>query len=79
MNVSRPAKPKKRGSGWTLFCRFVLCGFGAFLLGSVVYHYFDQEQQLSIGLMIGAFLGFVFIGLGLFTSAKTCEKIAESI
>ena len=79
MSTSSTKKPKKRGTGWTHFCRLVLCGFGALFVGAALYHYFDQNWQWSSGLIVLASIGVVFIGLGSCTSAKVCEKIVESI
>jgi hypothetical protein len=79
MTTPRTNKSKKHATGRTLFCRLILCGFGVFLVGAALYHYFDQDRQWSSGLIVLTSIGVVFIGLGLFTSAKICEKIAESI
>jgi hypothetical protein len=76
---TKTGKPNKRGTGWTLVCRLVLFGLGTFFFGAAVYHYFDQDRQWSSGLIVLASMGVIFIGMGIFTSAKICEKIAESI
>jgi hypothetical protein len=70
---------KKPSRGWILLCRLFVCGFGACSIGSAVYGYFKQEHHLSAGLIILASIGLLLICLEIFTSAKTCEKIADGI
>jgi hypothetical membrane protein len=72
-------KSPEPSGGWVLFYRLIVCGFGVFLLGGAIYLFIKQAHHLSVGLVILAVAGLVLICLGIFTSAKTCEKIADVI
>ena len=77
--MDTPSLDKKPSGGWVLFCRLIVSGFGIFLLGGVIYWFIKQAHHLSVGLVILAVAGLVLICLGIFTSAKTCEKIADGL
>jgi hypothetical protein len=77
--METPNSAKKPSRGWILFCRLFVCGFGVSFLGGAIYYFFKQGHQLSAGLVILAAGGLGLICLGIFTSAKTCEKIADGI
>ena len=76
--MGTPNPTKKPSSGWILFCRLFVCGFGVFFVGAAV-HLFKESQQVSLAIAFLAGFGLLLIGLGIFTSAKICEKIADSI
>ena len=75
---ARKRESRWKDSGWTLFCRLFLCGTGIFFIGYGVYDYIKHGHYLSalIGLIL---IGVLFICVVIFTSAKTCEKIADGI
>ena len=76
--MTTPNPAKRPSGGWVLFCRLFVCGFGALSLGGGIY-FFEQAHQLSVGVVFLGVFGLLLICLGIFTSAKTCEKIADSI
>ena len=69
---------KKPCRGWILFCRIFVCGTGAFFIGYGLYDYIKHGHNLW-PLIFSALIGLLLVCLGIFTSAKTCEKIADSI
>ncbi len=79
MSMLTSQKPKQRGTVWTVFCRLVLCGIGAFFLGAAYYSYVGEKSQWSIATTILAAIGLVFIGFGLFARSSLVEKIVESV
>jgi len=67
-----------RKNRFTLFCRFVLCEMGLFFFAVAIddYRRDGDWSWISTIFCIG---GSVFMGLGIFTKAKTCEKILERL
>jgi hypothetical protein len=77
--MQEPNSTKKPSKSWILFCRLFVCNLGALCNGSAIYNYLKQDHQLSSGLIILASIGLLLVCLGIFTSAKTCEKIADGL
>jgi TM2 domain-containing membrane protein YozV len=77
--MQEPNSTKKPSKSWILFCRLFVCGLGALCIGSAISNYLKQNYQLLSGLIILASIGLLLVCLGIFTSAKTCEKIADGI
>ena len=76
MNTSNPSQKPSRG--WILFCRIFICGVGAFFIGYGLYDFIKHGHYLSV-LIFSASIGLLLVCLGIFTSDKTCEKIADGI
>jgi hypothetical protein len=76
METPNPAEKPSRG--WILFCRIFVSGAGAFSIGYGAYDYIKHGHHLS-ALIFSVSLGLLLVCLGVFTSAKTCEKIADGI
>ena len=76
--MEAPSPAQKPSRGWILFCRIFVCGAGAFYIGYGVYDYIKHGHYLSATIFSVSF-GLLLVCLGLFTSAKTCEKIADYI
>ena len=76
--ILQPDSRKKPGGGWILFCRIFVCGTGAFFVGGGLTNYMEHGRHLWVMVSLALF-GLLLILLGIFTSDKTCEKIADSI
>lgn len=61
-----------------LFCRLVLLAVGGIFVASAVY-LLAQSPQASLVTVFLACFGLALIGLGLFTTAKTCVTIADGL
>lgn len=71
----------KQNSGWDwilLLPRIIVWGMGAFFIGYGIYDYFAHGHYLS-ALIFDLSVGLVLIVLGIFTSEKTCEAIADGV
>lgn len=78
--IMKTREPVKSSSGdWiVLLPRIFVCGAGAFFVGYGIYDYFKDGHYLSVLIYTISF-GLLLACLGLFTSEKTCETIADSI
>ena len=80
MSPRKSQKKKQRPTGWTDFCRIILCGSGCFFIGAGVIGYLDEERDWPLsGMIVSVVIGLGFVGVGAFAKPKTVEKGAESL
>lgn len=80
MSPRKSQQKQQRTTGWTDFCRIILCGLGCFFVGAAVTGYLEEERRWPLsGMIVVVIIGLVFVGVGVFAKPKTVEKAAELI